>query len=231
MRLSKDQMIEGFPAERARALMRLFRPNAGWTEDAAELLGLDEAGAQQVLDRFVEAGYLEPPRRDQLGTSWITTVRGSALANASFAKPITRATAERHLRDFVERVRTYNADRSKPYSITHVTVFGSYLDRAQDRLGDLDLAIQVVHRVNSDEYGKRRDAVIKASGRQFGSYIDRLTWPLRELVQFLRDRKPAINITDEDVTVLTGQWSKVYEVHADLAAEQPPANAVIEYLS
>ncbi|HEU5483297.1 MAG TPA: hypothetical protein VFU98_00210 [Microlunatus sp.] len=231
MRLSKNQVIEGLAAEQARALMRLFRPNPGWTEDAADLLELDAAAAEQILYRFTQAGYLEPPRREQLGTSWITTIQGSALANASFAKPITRATAERHLQGFLDRVRSYNADHSKPYTVTHVTVFGSYLDPDQDRLGDLDLAIQVVHRVTGEDYAHRRDAVIKASGRRFGTYIAQLTWPLRELVQFLRDRKPAINITDEDVTTLTERWSTLYEVSTDTAAEQPPPDAVIEYLS
>jgi hypothetical protein len=46
---------------------------------------------------------------------------GVVLANAGFAKPITRTTGERRLPEFAKRVRTYNADRSKPYSFTHVT--------------------------------------------------------------------------------------------------------------
>lgn len=73
--------------------------------------------------------------------------------------------------------------------------------------------------------------MIKATGRRFGTYLEQLTWPLRELVQFLRDRKPAINIIDEDVTALTEHWSTVYEIGTDTTAEQPPPNAAIEPLS
>jgi predicted nucleotidyltransferase len=183
--------------------MRAFRQSAGLAEHAVDVLHVDEAAAAQTLERFAEAGYLEIAERDRHGSWWLTTVRGNALASASFAKPITRATAQRHLDGLLERVRTYNADRSKPYTVARVTVFGSYLDKSQDRLGDLDLAIQVVRRGSNDEYLKRRDAVIATANRNFGSYLERLVWPLRELVLYLKDRKPAINITDEDVSALT----------------------------
>lgn len=45
MRLSKDQVVEGLPADRARELMRIFRREPGFIEDAAEHLDLDEADA------------------------------------------------------------------------------------------------------------------------------------------------------------------------------------------
>jgi predicted nucleotidyltransferase len=232
VRLSKDQLVEGIPAQQARELMRIYRVNPGLTEFAVDLLEVGDAEAEKLLERFVEAGYLEIAERDRNGVAWwFTTIRGNALANASFAKPITRATAQRHLDGFLERVRTYNADRSKPYSVTRVTVFGSYLDSTRDRLGDLDLAIQVVRRGSTEEYLKRRDAITAASSRHFGSYFERLVWPLRELGLYLKDRKPAINITDEDVSALTDQWSNVYDIRADESAEQPPENATVEGLS
>lgn len=64
--------------------------------------------------------------------------------------------------------------------------------------------------------------MIKKSGRNFGSYLDRLIWPLRQLMLYLKDRKPAINITDENVSALTDRCSSVYDVRADNTAEQPP---------
>jgi predicted nucleotidyltransferase len=193
---------------------------------------VNEGDAEKMLERFAEAGYLEITDRDRDGAAWwTTTVRGNALANANFTKRITRATAQRHLDGFLERAQTYNADRNKPYSVTHVTVFGSYLDSTQDRLGDLDLAIQVVRRGSTEEYLRRRDAITASSNRRFGSYLERLVWPLRELVLFLKDRKPAINITDEDVSALTNQWLNVYDIRADESAEQPPEDATVEGLS
>lgn len=39
--------------------MRIFRREPGLTEDATEPLGLDEAQAADVLERFARASYLE----------------------------------------------------------------------------------------------------------------------------------------------------------------------------
>ena len=56
------------------------------------------------------------------------------------------------------------------------------------------------------------------SGRHFSSFIEQILWPQRELILFLKDRKPAISITDEDITAITDTWSRVYELQH---AEQP----------
>ena len=77
---------------------------------------------------------------------WVTTVKGNALANASFGKPISRATATRLLPEVIDRAHGYNADPSRLLTITEIIVFGSYLDPAADPLGDLDLAISTVRR-------------------------------------------------------------------------------------
>jgi len=78
---------------------------------------------------------------------------GNALAQASFGKPIIRATAARHLAQVIERARGYNADRGRLLTISQIAVFGSYLDPAAERLGDLDLAVFVVRRdTDGDRY-------------------------------------------------------------------------------
>jgi hypothetical protein len=77
---------------------------------------------------------------------WSSTIKGNALAQASFGKPIRRSTAERHLVQVVDRARAYNTDPDKLLTIQTIIVFGSYLDPAADLLGDLDLAVGVVRR-------------------------------------------------------------------------------------
>ena len=57
-----------------------------------------------------------------------TTVRGNALAQASFSRPIGDATAERHLTQVVERAAAYNADPGYLLTVKEIAVFGSYLD-------------------------------------------------------------------------------------------------------
>jgi len=56
---------------------------------------------------------------------------------------VTRKTADRALHEFLDRVRTLNANKDALYQVPEVVIFGSYLTDAE-RLGDVDLAIEPV---------------------------------------------------------------------------------------
>jgi hypothetical protein len=84
-------------------------------------------------------------------------------------------------------------------------VFGSYLDPADDPLGDLDLAISTVRReTDGKQYVDKVLAYAQASGRHFSAFQERLFWPARELRMILKNCSPGISITDEDIRELTG---------------------------
>jgi predicted nucleotidyltransferase len=170
---------------------------------------------------------------DKTGTAddcwWVTTIKGNALAQASFGKPITRATATRHLSQVVERARAYNADPRYLLSISKIVVFGSYLDASVDSLGDLDLSVTTVRReTQGSRYVDQVHTYARASGRRFGTYVEELLWPLRELFMTLKNRSPAINITDEDVSKITNRFRVVYLVEEDPGAIPPPSDATPE---
>lgn len=230
MRVSKEDMICGLPAPMARRLMRAYFDYRA-PDLAAELLDLDLETAEDQLRAFATAGYVEQiDAESAVGDQrWITTVQGNALAQASFGKPISRATAERHLAQVIERATTYNADRGHLLTVKEIAVFGSYLDPDMDRLGDLDLAVTVVRRdTNGRRWVDRAQEYARASGRRFGVFIEQLGWPERELMLILKNRSPAINITKEDIRKLTNRFKIVYAVHDDPAAVQPPPDALIQ---
>jgi hypothetical protein len=141
MRVSKDDMICGVSAPVARQMMRAYYADHS-IGVACDVLGLDQHAARNQLRAFEAAGYLE--RREMRSTAgddwWATTIKGNALAQASFGKPISRATATRHLAQVIERARGYNADPARLLTIAEIAVFGSYLDPAVDRLGRTDTA-------------------------------------------------------------------------------------------
>jgi predicted nucleotidyltransferase len=147
VRVSKDDTICGLAAPAARQLMRAYcddRP----VEVACDILGVSQDAARDQMRAFEAAGYVE---RGGLAHGagdgwWATTVKGNALANASFGKPISRATATRLLGEVIERARAYNADPARLLTVTEIVVFGSYLDPAVGLLGDLDLAVSTVRR-------------------------------------------------------------------------------------
>lgn len=206
MRVSKNDSICGLDAPTARQLMRAY-----WAERPVEvacgILDPDKDAAQHQMRAFEAAGYVE---RSGLARAagddwWVATVKGNALANAGFGKPISRATATRLLTQVIDRARSYNADPSRLLTITEIVVFGSYLDPAADPLGDLDLAISTVRReTDGKQYVDKVLAYAQASGRHFSAFQERLFWPARELRMILKNRSPAISITDEDTRELTG---------------------------
>ena len=56
--------------------------------------------------------------------------QGQRASDASFGKPISRATATRLLGQVIERARAYNADPARLLTVTEIVVFGGYLDPA-----------------------------------------------------------------------------------------------------
>ena len=190
MRVSKNDTICGLAAPTARQLMRAYfddRP----VEVACDILGVSQDAARDQMRAFEAAGYVE---RGGLAHAagddwWATTVKGNALANASFGKPISRATATRLLGQVIERARAYNADPARLLTVTEIVVFGSYLDPAVDPLGDLDLAVSTVRRdTDGQRYVDKVLEYARASGRSFSAFHDRLFWPARELRMILKNR-------------------------------------------
>ncbi|MDT2009370.1 hypothetical protein FXW78_45925 [Rhodococcus opacus] len=174
---------------------------------------------------MADAGYLERDGANSEGESfWVTTTEGNALAQASFARPITRKTAERYVREIGERAGEYNADPGKLLTVERLCVFGSYLDANQTHLGDVDVAIDIVRRSTGDWTAKSRDFVAH-SGRSFRSFFDELRWPSQELIRHLRANCSAISITNDEMSVLTDHFTIIYDGHKDPNAIGPPDNA------
>ena len=227
MRVSKNDTICGLTAPAARQLMRAYYDDRP-VEVACDVLGVSQNAARDQMRMFEAAGYVEPRRIGHSASDewWVTTVKGNALANASFGKPVSRATATRLLGQVIERARAYNADPARLLTVTEIVVFGSYLDPAVDPLGDLDLAVSTVRRdTNGQRYVDKVLEYARASGRSFSAFHDRLFWPARELRMILKNRSAAISITDEDIRKLTGRFEIVYAVADDPEAIPPPADA------
>ena len=228
MRVSKNDSICGLAAPTARKLMRAYyteRP----VEVASGILSTCQDAARDQMRAFEAAGYIG--RTELAGAAgdewWVTTVKGNALANASFGKPVSRATATRLLAEVIDRAHSYNADPARLLTITEIAVFGSYLDPAADPLGDLDLAVSTVRRdTGLERYVDKVLEYARTSGRSFGTFHDRLFWPCRELRMILKNRSSAISITDEDIRELTDRFEVAYAVGNAPDAIPPPPDSL-----
>lgn len=216
MRLRREDRIAGLPAASARELMRRFR--APQPEGViSEWIEPDGRSDAEIARDLAAEGWLQVNVEDLDGEAWWeTTTKGNTLAQASFGKPITRVTAARHLASVIERAEAFNAADAHLVEIAELVVFGSYLDPAATRLGDLDLGIVFRSRIPSTVTRDENTAILldyaQASGRQSNTFLDRLFWPEHEAILQLRNRSAVINITTEDVGSLTDRWEIVYKI-------------------
>jgi len=197
MRIQPGDQVIGLPVLTIRKLLKYVQRLQGGTLDIiAEQLEVDATTAEQVYLGLLGEGYIEPSELVAGQESWHLTWKGSALANASTRKPITRKTAERLVEEFLARVREINAS-DYTYRVRKVIVFGSFLGDSQD-LGDVDFSIDL-----EDRYSDPRDrqatheariAIAENAGRTFNDYMEILGWPEREVFLKLKNRSPSLSI-------------------------------------
>lgn len=161
----------------------------------------DGRRAKEIAGAMELVGYLRRDTgREQRNNSpfpwYSTTNAGRDLTRASAARRITRETATTALSEFVKRVQLVNSNRNYLYSVRCVAVFGSFI-QGGDRLGDVDVAVDLKSRVVFDDEHKWVELFQKRardSGRSFSSFEDELFWPRREVLLALKSRKRSISI-------------------------------------
>jgi predicted nucleotidyltransferase len=178
--------------------------------DRKSLLPPEHGPDREALARLEADGYVELIAGYQWGPSYRTTTRGNAVANHRWTKPITRKTADRLLAEAVARAEEFNADDTRATVIARVRVFGSYLNPEKDRLGDLDLGLDIRFRRTYD----RDEAFTYAQhvGTLYGdSLVDHEAWLRAEAAKAVRGRSRSISPTPENPARLGGPWHDEYQ--------------------
>lgn len=96
--------------------------------------------AALLVQRLIGEGLAERGPGDH--HTFQLTIKGNALANASFARPIRRTTTDQLVGELLDRVRHVNDASDLAFRVRRLRVFGSYL-RGDDALGDVDIAIDL----------------------------------------------------------------------------------------
>jgi len=208
MRIDPSTTIAGRPALDIRRLLRRTIERYFDVDTVRNELAATVTDAEAVLSELEKAGLIKKEIEEYPGREppfWKNSIEGNAVAMATAARPVTRATAERVLAEFLDRVATVNGSNHLAYRIQRVTVFGSYLSEA-DRLNDVDLLVDLVPRhadrekQNSFEERIRRDAA--ANGRRFNNFVDQLAWPRNEVDLFLKKRSRTLSLHYADHAIV-----------------------------
>jgi len=184
---------------KVREVVRRLLRYPGDVRAVAEVMQISRSRAKQLLEELIGAGYVEPVRDAGRRKLWSTTLAGSALAGASAALPLRRATAERRLAEFLERVRQVNGNEYWLYRVRKIVLFGSMLTE-RSTVNDVDLAVHLVPKIEDTDtmWQLRRARVDEAlkQGRRFDNLSDEMGWPRHQIFQFLRARTRTLNLAD-----------------------------------
>lgn len=99
MRIESSQGIAAFPAIQVRRLMRRIGGLLVTPARVSEILGCTTSEARRLLAKLDKERYVST--KD--GERWEATVKGRALASATAAKPLRRATVKRLVSELLER--------------------------------------------------------------------------------------------------------------------------------
>lgn len=226
MNIDPSNTIAEIPIVKVRSFLRRWTNDAWTPRWMARALDISHDEAVAVIEELEAEGFLERKSESQwhaehvavqgsetplerwdvsAAPAWSTTIKGNALAMASAARPVMRATAERALAEFLKRVKEVKESDVYLYEVKRVILFGSMLDQDRPRVNDIDLVVELVHKVRDRQAASRMDqdyAVARQrEGRSFGTYVDYMFAAKTDTLKFLRKRSRLLNFhrTEDEV--------------------------------
>ncbi len=135
---------------------------------------------ERVLAELIACGYMRPVAPgddDQLpllarfreGPMWVFTELGNQLANASAARPLRRASAEKALAGFLDRVDEVEAHPLCLHVVTEAILFGSMLDPDRQTVSDVDVGSLAVGHARTAGCDQAADARRRRGSRSQAS--------------------------------------------------------------
>lgn len=195
MRIDADTVVAGVPALQLRELFRRWSPETPEATIAA-LLGLPLEHAGKVLRALVAEGFVAKKARGS--STRELTIKGAALAQASAAPPLHRATVEAKLRELIARMVHVTTSDGFLFGVEEAFVYGSYL-RDTERLGDLDISVTLFCKErDSTRYHEAARRIEQASGRRFNTVLDQICWPQVHVLRYLKQRSRVFSLHQDE---------------------------------
>jgi len=198
MNIDSKSIVCGLPALELRKLLLSIKSLSFDLKIIRNQLKFYSKKAQVIIDNLLVSGYIEKDmERKTKVQRYIITLKGSAFALASAAKPYKRATVDRAYKALMERVEEINSSTQFLHEVTKVTIFGSYLGHS-DYLGDLDLVIEIEPKISDiDEFMLEQAALVQDainSGEKIQDYIHELHFSELKTRKYLKNRSPILSI-------------------------------------
>jgi hypothetical protein len=231
MRITKKEVVAGHSALRVRGFLRRFERGFFMLSAAEGFMQLKSRQAAEFINDMVALELIEPTMPFGDKAAFQVATRGHALANATAGKPISRGTAVRVLREFMDRVNAVNASKEYAFKVKSAVLFGSMLS-CVDRLGDVDVAIDLQRRISDSakfrQQCDRRRYLAEEQGRAFSTAIDWATWPKKEVVLKLKARSRSLSLHGFDQLMeMENLRYRILVGDASLIASQIPTGCAV----
>jgi predicted nucleotidyltransferase len=215
MRIDLSERIAGQPATTIRNFLKRSHGDGWDLPYATKRLRTDEVSARKVVAELAARGYVESVSPSDDGERWKNTTRGNAFAGATAAKPLLRASADKRLKEFIERVEEVRTNPHYLYKVRRVILFGSYLT-SKDRINDIDLCVSlVVKEKDKEKQDRLREQRIEEAlrqGKSFKTFVDRITWPQVVVLKFIKAKSRSISLhTESDMAIAAGKSKVLYQ--------------------
>jgi predicted nucleotidyltransferase len=200
MRIDPKETVAGYPILLIRQALRKLREIDTWDSGMLEAVaGLPAGAGLQLARALASEGLIRRLRKDV----WTMCQAGITFTAATAAKRLTRATAERALAEFMDRVARVNTDPYFLGQVTRVALFGSMLDPKTDRPSDIDIAVEIAPKITDwdshIEKNNERVQELLTMGHHFRHTIEYAAcWHL-EVFRFLKGRSRAISLADYSI--------------------------------
>jgi predicted nucleotidyltransferase len=206
MHIDRKDMIAGLPALDVRRLLRRHFDYGWFTESAARTLGVSRDRADEILLRLEREGFIRRRKSHSSETVWEVELKGRRLAKAGAGPKYLRATAERHLKAFEQRVLELRERDDLLHRVSRVILFGSFLDETLDRVSDVDLALELQFKEQNTKKAFALSQIYAQKalerGRTFRTYVDQLFAAKTDALSFLKARSPILQFTDVEDPIL-----------------------------
>jgi predicted nucleotidyltransferase len=200
MQIDPKGTVAGWPALLVRRTLRTLRTCLPWGLGELESAASVAAGEGRALIKALMAeGLIERHGRG----AWKLTQAGQTLSSATAAKRVTRAAAQKALRQFLGRVEQVNNDPYFLGKVTKVVLFGSMLKPEVERLSEVDLAVELAPKEKDFDRARVKNyehvEELAAQGHRFGNFLEREGCWYWEVFGFLKCRSRVIALADYSV--------------------------------
>ena len=158
MQIDPKGTVAGWPALVVRRTLRKLRTRLAWGPGELEsAASVETSEGRALIKALLAEGLIESNGR----RAWKVTQAGQTLSSATAAKRATRATAQKALQQFLNRVEQVNNDPHFLGKVTRVVLFGSMLKPEVERFSDVDLAVELMSKEEDFDRARARNLTIE----------------------------------------------------------------------